>query len=183
MAFFTGILITFGFLALLALARWSYWYFFQYRFVEVVKGRLYRSQAMPPDVLVKTIRRHGVDTVIDLRRPANAAEAIEAEQRAVEGTGARYINSPSNQVSTAESIEAFLEAVEQSGPGRILIHCRDGRGRAVFYGAIYLIEFEGLTPDQARRKCRLVASRGTFSPGGAKGRALLDYIPRSVQPT
>lgn len=183
MTIFSGVLVFLGILVLVVVLRVVYWYYFQYRFVEVVRDRLYRSQAMPPETLVKTIRRHGIDTVIDLRRPANAAAAIEAERRAVEGAGARYINSPSNQVSTPESTEAFLEAVKAAGPGRILVHCRDGRGRAVFYGAIYLVEFEGLTPDQARRKCRLVARYGTFSPAGAKGRALLDYTPRSAQST
>jgi protein tyrosine phosphatase (PTP) superfamily phosphohydrolase (DUF442 family) len=165
-------------LAMIFLLRVGYWYYCQYRFVEVVKGRLFRCKAMPGARLLKTIRKYGIQSVIDLRRPENSGEAIENERRVLEDEGVGYANVPANQAPSPETVAAFLKAVEQTGPGPLLVHCRDGRGRAVFFSAIYLIEYEGLSPDQARRKCRLVASRGTFSPSGAKGRFLLEYSPK-----
>jgi protein tyrosine phosphatase (PTP) superfamily phosphohydrolase (DUF442 family) len=178
MIIFYSAILAFCALAMLLLMRVGYWYYCQYRFVEVVKGRLYRCKAMPGPKLLQTVRTFGIRTVIDLRRPQNSGEAIEAERRSLEAEGIGYVNVPANQVPAPETVNAFLEAVDQAGPGPLLVHCRDGRGRAVFYSAIYLIEYEGLTQDEARRKCRLVASRGTFSPTGAKGRFLLGYSPR-----
>jgi len=167
-----------GGLLLFTLFRIGYWYYFQYRFVEVVPGRLFRCQAMPPERMRKTVRKHGIRTVIDLRRPKNAGEAIEAERRAVEDAGVNYINLPVNQTPTEKHIRAYLETVDGLEPGPLLVHCRDGRGRCVFYCAIHLIEYEGLTRDEARRKCRLISSQGTFSPTGEKGAYLLSYTPR-----
>ncbi len=163
---------------MLFLLRVGYWYYCQDRFVEVVKGRLFRCKAMPGKRLLKTVRKYGIQSVIDLRRPKNSGEAIENERRVLEDEAVGYANIPANQVPSPETVDAFLEAVEKAGPGPLLVHCRDGRGRAVFYSAIYLIEYEGLTQDEARRRCRLVASRGTFSPTGAKGRFLLEYSPK-----
>ncbi len=165
-------------LLLLTLLRIGYWYYCQYRFVAVVPGRLYRCQAMPPERMRRTVLKHGIRTVIDLRRPANAKEAIEAERRAVKDAGVAYINLPVNQTPTEAHIQAFLETVDGLEEGPLLVHCRDGRGRCVFYCAIHLIEYEGMTRDEARRKCRLISSQGTFSPTGEKGAYLLSYTPR-----
>jgi protein tyrosine phosphatase (PTP) superfamily phosphohydrolase (DUF442 family) len=178
MVVFYSVLLALCALAMLFLLRVGYWYYCQYRFVEVIKGRLYRCKAMPENRLLKTVRKYGIRSVIDMRRPKNSAAGIDAERGWLEEQGTGYFNIPANQVPSPETVDAFLAAVEKAGEGPLLVHCRDGRGRAVFYSAIYLIEYEGLTPDQARRKCRLVASRGTFSPTGAKGRFLLEYSPR-----
>jgi protein tyrosine phosphatase (PTP) superfamily phosphohydrolase (DUF442 family) len=178
MIIFYSVILALCGLAMLFLLRVGYWYYCQDRFVEVIRGRLYRCKAMPGPRLLKTVRKYGIRNVIDLRRPANSGKAIEAERRCLEEEGVGYFNIPANQSPSAETVDAFLEAVEQADPGPLLVHCRDGRGRAVFYSAIYLIEYQGLTQGEARRKCRLVASRGTFSPTGAKGRFLLDYSPR-----
>jgi len=178
MIIFYSIVLVLCALAMLFLLRVGYWYYCQYRFVEVIKGRLFRCKAMPEARLLKTVRAHGIRTVIDLRRPANSGRAIEDERRCLEEEGIGYVNVPANQSPSPETVGAFLEAVQAAEPGPLLVHCRDGRGRCVFYCAIYLIEHEGLSPDQARRKCRLVASRGTFSPTGAKGRFLLEYTPK-----
>jgi len=178
MIIFYSVILALCALAVLFLLRVGYWYYCQYRFVEVIKGRLYRCKAMPEPRLLKTVRKYGIQAVIDLRRPKNSAEAIEAERGWLEKEGITYLNVPANQVPSPETVDAFMAAVKKAGDGPLLIHCRDGRGRAVFYSAIYLIEYEGLSPDAARRKCRLVASRGTFSPTGAKGRFLLAYSPK-----
>lgn len=178
MIIFYSVVLAICVLAMLFLLRVGYWYYCQYRFVEVIRGRLFRCRAMPKMRLLKTVRKYGIRSVIDLRRPKNSAPAIEAERRCLEEEGIDYFSVPANQVPSPETVDAFLGAVEKAGPGPLLVHCRDGRGRCVFYSAIYLIEFEGLSPDAARRKCRMVASRGTFSPTGAKGRFLLDYSPK-----
>lgn len=178
MVIFYSVILAICSLAVLFLLRVGYWYYCQYRFVEVIKGRLYRCKAMPEPRLLKTIHKYGIRNVIDLRRPKNSGVAIEAERRCLKEAGVGYVNLPANQVPAPETVDAFLKAVDDAGPGPLLVHCRDGRGRCVFYSAIYLIEFEGLSPDAARRKCRLVASRGTFSPTGAKGRFLLEYSPK-----
>ncbi len=63
-----------------------------------------------------------------------------------------------------------------SGRKAFLVTYRTGDGRKRFFSLC--THGRDMTPDEARRKCRLVASRGTFSPTGAKGRFLLDYTPR-----
>jgi protein tyrosine phosphatase (PTP) superfamily phosphohydrolase (DUF442 family) len=163
---------------LVAVLGFGHWYLFRYRFVEVARGRFFRCQEMPPARLLKTVRRHGVRLVIDLRFPASSGEKIRAERATLERVGVDYVNLPTDQIPPADVVRRFLKTVEDAGPEPILVHCKDGRGRCVLFGAIYLIEFEQLDPDQARSRCRLLASRGTFAPDGAKGRYLLAYSPR-----
>ena len=52
---------------------------------------------------------------------------------------------------TAEDIHRFVEAIaeERAAGRRVLLHCKDGEGRAVCCAAIYRIEFEGWTAQAA----------------------------------
>jgi len=83
---------------------------------------------------------------------------------------------------------------ERAAQRKVLIHCKDGEGRAVFFGAIYRIEFLNQSPEQAyleqRRLpkdllwCRcLVPSVGLFSRHNPKTALLLQYRPTLRAPS
>ena len=74
-------------------------------------------------------------------------------------------------------MDAFLDLM-RTDPFPVLIHCHDGFGRSVLFSALYRIEFEGWSNEEARRATRLFPWWGSFKPGSAKGDYLRCYVPR-----
>jgi len=160
---------------------------------EVVDGKCYRAAEMEPGELVEVCERLGIRAVVDLRSeldglhdkpPGWSLRKIEAERQALAAAGIRHINVPARQVSDRSVVNRFVDALSQPGSRPVLIHCDHGIGRTGFFVAIYLIEFEGYTPAEARRR---VARFYSLRPGGRrhfradfnKGKHLMDYVPRS----
>ena len=164
-----------GVLLLGVAARYAYWDVVEHRFTTIAEGRVYQSGTLPPDGLVDKIREYGIRTVIDLRR--EPPEVIGAEQSALEGTGARYVNLPTDQVPEESDVDAFLNVLDPTA-FPVLIHCEHGYGRSVLFSAIYRIEFEGWENEQARCGTRLCSWWGSFKPGSPKGEYLRSYRPR-----
>jgi len=157
-------------------AAYGYWAWLDYRFLTVTDGQVYRSGAMPPEKLVERVREHGIRTVIDLR---SGGKAVEAERDALAAIGVRHHNVPSGQVPADERVDAFLEIMRQPENRPVLIHCQHGIGRATLYSAIYRMELEGWSNEQARSTAYWRSGLGSFEAGDSKGRFLLDYTPRS----
>src|SRR5215475_14114602 len=101
------------------------------RFVSVAPGRVYQSGAMSPRLLIRYVRRYSIDTVIDFRGAGE--EGTRAERQALEGTGVRYINIPVGTLPTREDLRHFLDVMSQElvAGSRVLMHCKDGQGRAI----------------------------------------------------
>lgn len=164
------------FLGLLFLAGLSYawWQLVDRRFTVITPGEVYRSAAMKPEKLAKVMQKRGIRTVYDLRTETEGD--VEAERRAVEGIGGRYVNLKSKQVPDDETRLCYLKDIGDAENRPALIHCTHGEGRAVLFGALWLIEFQGVPPPVARKRCRLITTRGSsFDVKKAKGRFLETY--------
>jgi len=163
--------------ATLALIAGSIHYYqccIDYRFETVTDGKVYRSAAMPYDLLTQRVERYGIRSVIDLR----TVDATPDEERAaLDAVGTRYFHLPSGQIPTAVVVDRFLRVIEDESNYPALLHCTHGEGRAPLFSAIYRIEVEGWEPNDARRKARWFADIGSFGRSGSKGRFLLDFVP------
>ena len=95
-----------------------------------------------------------------------------------------HINIPSGQVPTKKTLTKFFEILDDKTNYPVLIHCYHGTGRAEIYSAIYNIEYEKLSNQEARRKTRFIVEgfgyKSSFSNGKKKGDFLINYKPRSV---
>ncbi len=162
----------------LFVSAYAWWHYVERRFTAVSRGNVYRCAAMDPAKLRRMVRRHGIRTVFDLRCPSEGADKIAAEKAALEAEGVHHVNLESPQVPPPELRDRYLDWVADPAHRPALIHCNHGEGRAVLYGALWRIEFEGVAPEKARKECRLLTTRGSsFDPRKAKGRYLRDYQP------
>lgn len=164
-----------GIVVLAAALADGYATYIGYRFTEVIEGRVFRSAAMPTDVLLDRVMGHGIRSVVDLR---TEPEAVEAERRALASAGVRHFSIPSDQVPSPETVDAFLAVMAERAEYPVLIHCHHGRGRAVLFAALYRIEFEGWENDRARLASRPMAVLSSFSASEPKGEYLVSYVPR-----
>jgi protein tyrosine phosphatase (PTP) superfamily phosphohydrolase (DUF442 family) len=146
-----------------------------YRFATVTDARVFRSAAMPYDLLTERVKRHGIRSVVDFR---TVDAAPDEERAALDGVGVRYFHVPSGQIPTDDVVEKFLRVMEDESNYPVLLHCTHGEGRAPLFSAIYRIEIEGWEPSEARAKATWFAGLGSFGKTGSKGRFLLDYTPR-----
>jgi tyrosine-protein phosphatase SIW14 len=127
----------------------------QVRNFHVVRaGVLYRSAQMTVPGLRRVIHDHGIRTVINLRdgvAPADRAEEAfcgKEEVRFVRllprswdgGAGAAPVDA---------NMRAFLELMRDPANYPVLVHCFAGIHRTGAYCAVYRMEFEGWSNDQA----------------------------------
>jgi protein tyrosine phosphatase (PTP) superfamily phosphohydrolase (DUF442 family) len=168
---------------------YGHWVLVRRRFVTVASGWLYQSAAMRPPRLVRCVRRHGITAVIDFRGPSEVPE-VQAEARALAAAGIQHINIPCTANPSAEAISRFVEVMRQKrSAGRgVLLHCKDGEGRAIAFAAIYRIEFEGWSTQQAYRAAsrlppgfrfvsKLFPGAGLLSRRNLKTPLILNYRP------
>jgi protein tyrosine/serine phosphatase len=170
-----------GFLLLFG-GAYYWWQHREYRLTVITPGQVYTSAAMPPEKLRSVVRRLGIRTVFDLRgsheKVENVEERIEAERKVLEEEGVDHVNIPSPQVPTEELRDQYLDWIADPAHRPALMHCNHGQGRAVLHGALWRIEFEGMNPEKARKKCRRLRTKGTsFDPERPKGNYLRTYQP------
>lgn len=182
-------------LLLAALLAWAvvyygHWVLVRRRFVKICAGRVYQSGAMRPHRLIRCARRHSIQTVVDFRGAHE--EVVHREAQALRDAGIRHINIPSGQQITARSLQRFVDVMseELAAGRRVLLHCKDGQGRAVAFAAIYRIHFEGWSPLKAYRAATrlppafriislLCPAAGLLSPRNCKTQLILGYRPGS----
>lgn len=188
----TGILVGVLLAVLVCGAIYLHWVHVAHRLTVVCPGRVYQSAAMPPGRLLRAVRRLEVDTVIDFRG-ATEMPLVRLEKRILEAAGLRHANVPSGALPSDLGLRHFLAIVreELAANRRILIHCKDGEGRAVAFAAVYRMELEGWSPiDAYRATTRLPPTlrfitwflpfAGRLSRSNAKSRMILSYVaPRS----
>jgi len=167
---------------------YAHWVLARRRFVAIAPGRVYQSGAMAPRQVVRYAQRYRIDTVIDFRGAHK--EEVHVEARALAENGIRHVNIPMGQLPTQSDLRRFIDlmAEELAAGRRVLMHCKDGQGRAVAIAAIYRIEFEGWTPLQAYRAATrlppkfkfvqlLFPHAGILSRRNCKTQLILDYVP------
>ncbi|MFC1451864.1 tyrosine-protein phosphatase [Verrucomicrobiota bacterium] len=163
-----------------------------YQLSPLTAGRLYRAGEMPPRVLKRVCRRLGIRTVVDLRherdrrsrrRPKLYARLVREEAEALQSIGVRYCRIVGRQTPPQETVEQFLDVVENEANQPVLMHCEDGLGRSGVFAAIYRIECEGWDNERAHAEAAAFGSvrpggRKHFRPGTTKGDYILAYRPR-----
>ena len=166
--------------------RYGFWVSWQRRVIAVEPNFLWQSGAMNAKALTRFVKHHQIGMVIDFRRidePLDNSEAI-----VLDGLKVQYLKIPCDRSPTMDSIATFLSTVRQQYKHncRILMHCKDGEGRAVFFGGIYRIEFQGMMPRSAYLAQRrlppdlhwlrfIVPNIGLFSKNNSKTQLLLNY--------
>lgn len=170
-----GALLLFG-------GAYAWWHYREHRLTVITPGEAYTSAAMPPEDLRKVVRKLGIQTVFDLRCPDEGEDKIEAERVVLEEEGVHHVNLQSDQVPAEETRDRYLDWIADPEHRPALMHCNHGEGRAVLYGALWRIEFEGMDPEAARKKCRRITTKGSsFDPRKRKGAYLRGYTPVRFQ--
>ncbi|MGQ0553260.1 MAG: phosphatase domain-containing putative toxin [Planctomycetota bacterium] len=136
------------------LAR-GHWIYVAKRFTTLVPGRAYRSGELSERRLTAAVRRHGIRSVIDLRRNL---DRIEREKQVLQKLGVTHTHLAAKQVPQPETLAQFVQILERT-ERPVLIHCRHGSGRARVFGALYMIEFEGWSAERAARMIPVYARK------------------------
>jgi len=177
-------------------AYYVYHVHFNYRFEEISKNKVYKSGLIKPSKLENYLLENNIKTVIDLMDPGvqdalNPAQQrhIDAEDDAIKeinkknNLNIKHVNIPSGQVPTKETLTKFFEVLDDKDNYPVLIHCYHGTGRAQMYSALYRIEYEDWSSEDARQKTRFMVEgfgyRSSFSKGRGKGDFLIEYNPRN----
>jgi protein tyrosine phosphatase (PTP) superfamily phosphohydrolase (DUF442 family) len=156
--------------------KYLYWAQVDKRFTTITEGKLYQSAEMSMGKLQEKIAVKGIRTVVDLRSPR---KEVDKERTYLTESGVNYINLPSGQHPKDDVIDGFLKIMAKKENLPVLVHCKHGMGRSVLLAALYRIEFEGWSKEDARRKAFWQSGLGfEFLPSGDKGRFIKDYPPR-----
>ena len=158
-----------------------------HNFKEISANKVYKSGAIPPDQIADFVEDYQLKSIIDLRFPGTedlvnnpeVPQELLAEKEAVEQIeGVNYINLGTDQVPTQETVDRFLEIMDDESNYPVLIHCHHGEGRAPLFSALYRIEYENWTNEDARAKTRLLLQGSSFDDSAPKGDFLINYEPR-----
>jgi protein tyrosine/serine phosphatase len=158
-----------------------------HNFKEISPNKVYKSGVIPPDQIADFVEDYNLKSIIDLRFPGTEdlinnpeiPEELLAEKAAVERIdGVRYINLGTDQVPTQETVDQFLDIMDDKSNYPVLIHCHHGEGRAPLFSALYRIEYEDWNNEDARAKTRLLLKGSSFDDGAPKGDFLMNYKPR-----
>lgn len=160
-----------------------YWVHVNHRFMTISEGRVYKSAEMSRAELKDRVQQYGIRTVIDLR---HLGPWTDAESQAMQEVGVRYFSIPAHQVPTDDVVKRFLAVMDETMANpeyqAVLIHCKDGTGRAPLFSSLYRVEYEGWLPEAARNKIYWETGMGNFASDSRKGRYIRDYVPRSKRP-
>lgn len=179
--------VIFGLLLFMGVGgTYVWWVHINYRFEEIIENKVYKSGKIPPEKIAGFIRRYNIKTVIDLRNPDLRDElhpgnknGIELEREAIAKLdNVRHISMPSSQVPNRQNLVEFFKVLDDESVYPVLIHCYHGTGRAPMYSALYRIEYENYSNEEARAKTRAILYRSSFDKGRPKGDFLIRYSPR-----
>jgi protein tyrosine/serine phosphatase len=158
-----------------------------HNFETITEGKVYKSGVIPPDELESYINKYHIKSVVDLRFPGTGDEVnnpeipaeLTAEKNAIEKIkGVNYFNNGSDQVPKPENLKTFFRIMDNPANYPVLIHCYHGLGRAELYSAIYRIEYENFTNEEARSGVKTLIKWSSFDDGKPKGEYLKAYKSR-----
>lgn len=160
-----------------------------HNFETISEGKVYKSGVIPPNEIADYVKEYNIKSIIDLRfpgtddvvnNPENPAE-LRAEIAAIQKIpGLQYFNDGSDQVPTQKNLDAFFKIMDNKANYPVLIHCYHGVGRAEMYSALYRIEYENWTNEEARKGVRFLIKWSSFDDGKPKGEFLRAYKSRKV---
>jgi protein tyrosine/serine phosphatase len=158
-----------------------------HNFETITEGKVYKSGLIPPNEIESYVKKYHIKSIVDLRfpgtndlvnNPENPAELV-AEIKAVQKIkGTNYFNVGSDQVPEQKNLDAFFKVMDNKANYPVLIHCYHGVGRAEMYSAIYRIEYENFSNEDARKGVRTLIKWSSFDDGTPKGEYLKAYKSR-----
>ena len=158
-----------------------------HNFETITEGKVYKSGVIPPDELKDYINKYQIKSVVDLRMPGTddivlnpekLGELLAEKQAVAKIEGVNYFSNPSEQVPSEKNISVFKKIMDNKANYPVLIHCYHGTGRAELYSAIYRIEYENFTNEEARNRVRALIKWSSFDDGKPKGEYLKTYKSR-----
>jgi len=161
--------------------------YFNYRFMEISENKVYKSGVIPPDKIEDYVKKYHIKSIVDLRGPVTQdkinnpeswVEINEEKAATAKIPGLNYYNIPSDQVPNKETLNKFYKVIDNADNYPILIHCYHGIGRAQVYSAVYRIEKENYSNEDARGKAAFPVQFSSFDDGTPKGEFLKSYVAR-----
>jgi protein tyrosine/serine phosphatase len=158
-----------------------------HNFETITDGKVYKSGVIPPDEIEDYVKKYKIKSIVDLRFPGTAdlvnnpeiPQELTAEKEAVSKiSGVNYFNNGSDQVPKQENLDSYFKIMDNPDNYPVLIHCYHGVGRAEMYSALYRIEYENWTNEQARQGVRTIIKFSSFDDGTPKGEYLKSYKSR-----
>ena len=143
-----------------------------HNFMTITEGKVYKSGVIPPDEIESYVKKYHIKSIIDLRFPGTGDDVnnpeipaeLTAEKQAIERIpGVNYFNDGSDQVPNQKNLDIFFKIMDNPNNYPVLIHCYHGIGRAQMYSAIYRIEYEGFSNEDARHKAAFPFIFSSFS--------------------
>jgi protein tyrosine/serine phosphatase len=181
------IIVVIVLLVLIGTGKYVYDRHINHNFMTITEGKVYKSGVIPPDEIADYVKKYHIKSIVDLRFPGTGDDVnnpevpaeLTAEKEAVaEIPGVNYFNDGSDQVPKQENLDKFFKIMDNKENYPVLIHCFHGIGRAQMYSAIYRIEYEGFTNEEARNKAAFPVMFSSFDDGKPKGEYLKAYKSR-----
>jgi protein tyrosine/serine phosphatase len=147
--------------------RWDYNYAKRLR--VVTPGRVYRSGQLTADGFADAVTRNRIRTVInlqdeypdpDVHRTFFSRDTVK-ESELCRRLGVRYVHLPPDLIARRRvpaerpaAIDRFLAVLDDPDAYPVLIHCKAGLHRTGVMVAVYRMEYEGYSPQEAVREVK-----------------------------
>lgn len=143
-----------GILAVGLGAAGGYWGYVAYhrlprRFATVEPNVLYRSGQPTPQHIDRLISEYDLRTLLVVRKGDGKRVPAEIDYARQKGVNVVHIPIDSRRPVSDAEIERFFECVDDPANQPVLVHCAAGRHRTGLVCALYRIERQGWTVDQA----------------------------------
>ncbi len=158
-----------------------------YRFKAVTENKVYKSALIAPDKLEKYLVSKNIKTVIDLIEKGKQ-HYVDSEVKAIEEINKKnnlhinHVHLISKQVPSKANLLEFYKILDNKINYPVLIHCYHGLGRTELYVALYKVEYENMTPLDARDDTRFIVQspiyKSSFADTKPKGKFMINYKPR-----
>lgn len=158
-----------------------------HNFKTITEGKVYKSGVIPPDEIEAYVKKYHIKSIVDLRFPGTGDDVnnpevpaeLKAEKLAVAKIpGVNYFNNGSDQVPNQKNLDYFYTIMDNPKNYPVLIHCYHGIGRAQLYAAVYRMEYEGWSNEEARAQAAFPLRFSSFDDGKPKGEFLKNYTTR-----
>lgn len=168
-------------------AKYVYDMHVNHNFETITEGKVYKSGVIPPDEIADYVKKYKIKSIVDLRFPGTGDDVnnpeipaeLTAEKEAIAKIdGVNYFNNGSDQVPKQKNLDTFFKIMDNKDNYPVLIHCYHGVGRAEMYSALYRIEYENWTNEEARQGVRTLVKWSSFDDGKPKGEFLKAYESR-----
>jgi undecaprenyl-diphosphatase len=131
-------------------------------FFEVDAGKFYRSQQLAPSVLKAYIKRFGIKTLINLRG-VNETVWYQTEKEVADTMGVVFhsIAMSAVTISTKNDLEQLLKLYDEA-ERPILVHCLGGADRTGEAAALWVLEVQEKSKEEALRQLSITYGHRKF---------------------